>query len=128
MQLHHHLPTPTTTRPATVPATADDQGFSLIELIVVVMILGIMASAVVVAVSGMRADAADSRCAADRRTLAVAAEAYLAEYSTDPLPASGIGHDRFERRLVDTGFLRAVSTIHDIDAAGVVQPEGTSPC
>lgn len=128
MQHHHHLPTTAPCETSGHPAIARDHGFSLIELIFVIVILGLLTSAVVIAIGGMRADASDSRCAADRRSLAVAAEAYHAEHGTAPIPATGNDRDRFERTLVDSGLLRAASTIHDLDADGVVQPEGTSPC
>ena len=65
---HHHHPTAETIRanaPGRVPV---DRGFSLMELVLVVAILGLLASIVVVAVGGFRADAADSRCGADRRS------------------------------------------------------------
>ena len=77
---------------------------------------------------GLRADAADANCGSDRRALAVAAEAYHAQNGPEPVPATGTGHDRYERTLVDAGLLRAVSSIHDLDADGVVRPEGDSPC
>ncbi len=94
----------------------------------VVLIVGLLASVIVAAVGGMHADAAEASCAADVRTLAVAAEAYQVEHGTDPIPATGIDDDRYERTLVDAGLLRAVSATHDIDAAGVIDPEGTSRC
>ncbi len=128
MQQRHHLPTPPRSDRDAARSTGRDQGYTLVELIVVILILGLLTTAVIVAVGGMRADAAESRCAADRRTLAVAAEAHQAEDGIDPIPATGVDHDRFERTLVDAGLLRTVSTIHDLDAEGVVRPEGTSPC
>jgi len=105
-----------------------DRGHTVLELIVVVLIVGLLASVVVAAVGGVRADAADSSCNADRRALAVAVEAYHAEHGTRPIPTSGSDHDRFEQTLVDAGVLRAASTTHDLDAAGGVHPEGDSPC
>ena len=105
-----------------------DAGVSLLEVIVVVLIVGLLASVVVVAVGGMRADAADTTCDADHRALAVAIESFAAEHGTGPIPATGTDHDRFELTLVDAGLLRSASSIHDIDADGVVRPEGTSPC
>jgi len=128
MEHIHHLPTPPKSDRTATSVTGRDQGFTLIELTLVVLILGFLTSVVVIAVGGIRADAAESRCDADHRALAVAAEAHRAEYGTDPIPATGVDHDRFERSLVDAGFLRAVSIIHDLDADGVIQPEGTSPC
>lgn len=112
----------------TEATVARDAGVSLLEVIVVVLIVGLLASVVVVAVGGMRADAADTSCAADRRALAVAIESYAAEHGTGPIPPTGTDHDRFELTLVDNGLLRAASSTHDIDAEGVIRAEGTSPC
>jgi len=110
-------------RPATV-----DHGYTVLELIVVVLLIGLLTSVVIAAVGGMRADAADSSCDADRRSLAVAVEAYHAEHGTGPIPTTGSDHDRFERTLVAAGLLRGASAAHDLDADGVIQPEGNSPC
>lgn len=129
MQHHSHSPSapPEPVRTSTGVATGDE-GFTLIELVLVVLILGLLTSVVVIAVGGIRADAAESGCAADHRTLAVAAEAHRAQYRGIPIPATGTDHDRFERTLVDAGLLRAVSVIHDLDAGGSIHPEGNSPC
>jgi type II secretory pathway pseudopilin PulG len=125
--IQHHLPDPaagcTRERPPRV-----DHGYTVLELIVVVLLIGLLTSVVIAAVGGMRADAADSSCDADRRSLGVAVEAYHAEHGTGPIPTTGSGHDRFERTLVAAGLLRGASATHDLDAAGVIQPEGNSPC
>ena len=105
-----------------------DGGWTLIELMLVVLIVGVLASVVVFAVSAMRAEAAESGCGMDRRTLANATESYFAEARASTVPATGTGHDRFERTLVDGGYLRDVSTYHDLDATGAATPEGNSPC
>ena len=96
-------------------------------MIIVVLIVGLLASVVVVAVGGMRADAAEPPAppiaehspwpSSPRR-----------EHGTGPIPADRHRHDRFERTLVDVGLLRAASSTHDIDAEGVIRAEGTSPC
>lgn len=104
-----------------------DAGYTLIEMILVVLILGIMASVVVIAVGGMRTDAAETACSTDRRQLAVAVEAYLAEHGA-PIAATGVGPDRFERTLVDAELLRSPSDLHDLAADGTINPEGTSSC
>ena len=115
-------------RSSPAPDTTSDIGATLLELLFVVLILALLASAVVFAVSGVRADAADSGCAADHRTLAVAAEAYFAQHDADRLPADGVDHDRFERALVGAHLLRGISSYHDLDADGVITTEGDSTC
>lgn len=126
-QDHQQDEDPITGRTAAI-ATERDSGYTVLELILVVLVIGMMTSVVIFAVTGMRADAAGSGCAADRRSLATAAEAYFAEHGSDPIPATGSDHDRYERTLVDAGLLWAVSTSHDLDATGAIDHEGTPPC
>jgi general secretion pathway protein G len=58
-----------------------DDGFTLIELLIVVIILGILAGIVVLAVGHTRQDAARSACLADYGTVARADESYFATTS-----------------------------------------------
>ncbi len=106
----------------------DDAGYTLVELIMVVTILGLLTAAVVLVLSGMSTEAADTGCRADRRMLDVAVGAHHAEDRQDAIAPSGTDHDRFERALVEGGFLHEVSSMHDLDAAGVVTPEADSSC
>ena len=61
-----------------------DEGFTLIELLIVIVILGILAAVVVFAVGGITDRGNDSACAADRKTLEVAVEAYYAQTRSYP--------------------------------------------
>ena len=134
--MHHttHHPDSGTEHPSgiadsAVPATQrDDQGWTLIEILLVVLIVGILATGAVFAVSGLSAEAADSGCRVDDRSLAIAAGAYFAQTDRSSIPATGTDHDRYERTLVAGGFLRDVSTYHDLDAMGAATPEGNTPC
>ena len=108
--------------------TDGDGGYTLIEMILVILVLGILTTVVVVAVSGMRTEAADSGCDSDRRLLGTAAEAYFAHTGDAQIAATGAGHDRYERTLVTGGYLRAASTYHDLDADGIITAQGGSSC
>jgi len=55
------------------------KGFTLIELLVVIVILGILAAVVVFSVRGVTNNSKDNACKTEKRTLAVAAEAYYAD-------------------------------------------------
>lgn len=61
-----------------------DKGFTLIELLIVIVILGILATVTVFAVQGIQSRGNDSACAADRKTLETAAEAYYAQVGSYP--------------------------------------------
>lgn len=89
-----------------------DKGFTLVELLIVVVILGILATVVVFSVRGITNDAAVSSCAADERTLQTAIEAYAAE-NTGDLPPD-------QDALVDGEYLQAPSDkfIYALGGAG----------
>ena len=59
-----------------------DKGFTLVELLIVIVILGILATVTVFAVRGITDQGQASACAADKQTLQVALEAYYAQNGT----------------------------------------------
>ena len=89
-----------------------EEGFTLVELLVVIVILGILAAIVVFAVGGITDKGQSSACAADKRTLETAEEAHYAKNSTYATEAA----------LVSAGFLRAVSTKYDVTPNNVAAP------
>jgi prepilin-type N-terminal cleavage/methylation domain-containing protein len=99
-----------------------DVGYTLIEMLIVVVILGVLGSVVALSLHGLTSEAAGTGCQADRHQLSVAAEAYFAQTGADQIAGAGVDHDRFERTLANGGFLRTPSTYHDLDADGVVTP------
>jgi prepilin-type N-terminal cleavage/methylation domain-containing protein len=105
-----------------------DDGFTLIELIITIVILGVLGAAVMISVTGMSTQAADVGCLADRHQLFVSFEASVAQTGQRQLVPTGTDDDRFERTLVDGGFLRAPSSLHDIDAHGVITTQKGSSC
>lgn len=95
-----------------------DEGFTLIELLIVIVILGILATVVVFAVGGITDKGEESACAADRKTLEVAVEAYYAK--TGAYPAN--------QAVLTTGttkFLRKVSENYTTAGGGVITAIGT---
>jgi len=61
-----------------------DKGFTLVELLIVIVILGILATVTVFAVRGITDRGQDNACAVEARTLDTAIEAYYADNQSDP--------------------------------------------
>ncbi len=92
-----------------------------------IVILGVIATVVVLSVRGVSDRGEESACAADARVLTQAAEVYMAQHRVNELPPSGVGIDRFEVMLVDAGLLAEPSTFHDLQADGTLVSSG-EPC
>ena len=124
---HQHRVASRTTRASDEPTTTPgDRGYTLVELLLVVVILGVLGSVVWLGVTGMTTEAADTGCRADRYQLHVSAEAFFAQTGHDHIPATGSDHDRYERTLVDDGFLTRISAYHDLTADGALTQEHPS--
>lgn len=87
-----------------------DQGFTLVELLIVIVILGILATIVVFAVRGITDQGQQSSCKATAKTYEVAIEAYYANYGNDVDP-TGPG-------LVAAQLLRSYDGTHVAIVAG----------
>lgn len=112
-----------------------DKGFTLVELLIVIVILGILATVTVFAVRGITDKGTTSACAADKKVMEVAIESYFALAGGATIPVAGsvtIGTSTFTAgptasdTLVSAGLLRAVSTKYTATAAGLTAP--VSPC
>jgi prepilin-type N-terminal cleavage/methylation domain-containing protein len=107
---------------------ATDLGFTLVEILIVVVIIGVISAVVVFAVRGIRDEGEAASCRTDSQILGNAAAYYLASEGVDQIPASGAADaDRYERTLVDADVLREVSAYHDLSADGTVTTTGV-PC
>jgi general secretion pathway protein G len=98
-----------------------DKGFTLVELLIVIVILGILATVTVFAVRGITDQGKASTCAADKKTLETAVEAFYAQNGLASIPT--------EAGLVPS-FLHSTSPNYDIDATGnvVAQASNTNGC
>ena len=97
-------PTP---RPAARPG---DRGFTLVELLVVIVVLGVLAGIVLFGVARFRSDATLAACKADVATVSVAADAYHAQ--TGGYPPNIV-------LLVSGGYLKTYpSGTYTFDTAG----------
>ena len=111
----------------------EDRGFSLVEILVVVVILGIIGTISVFVVRGMSTDSETVACNEDRNLLTTAAESYFAQFdessipSVDPIVPGRIGVTP-EATLVEVGLLATASELHDVAADGVVTAQAGSEC
>ena len=94
-----------------------DKGFTLVELLIVIVILGILATVTVFAVRGITDQGKQSTCDSDRKTLEVAVEAYFANNNADPAS---------EADLIPS-FVKSDSPNYDIAAGGVISPSQLNP-
>ena len=106
-----------------------DKGFTLVELLIVIVILGILSTVTVFAVRGITTTGRTNACATDKRVLETAAEAYLAQnggstITTVAASTSTVGTTA-EQTLQLGGFLKAQSNNYTVDTAGVVGPQPT---
>ena len=93
-----------------------DKGFTLVELLIVIVILGILATVTVFAVRGITDQGKKSTCDSDKKTLEVAVEAYYAKWNVDPT----------EAQLVSGGFIKSQSPNFDVSGANVVAQSGNT--
>jgi len=63
-----------------------EQGFTLVELLIVVVILGILAGIVVFAVGNLSDNAKGNACMTEQKTLETAVEAFKAQSATNVYP------------------------------------------
>jgi prepilin-type N-terminal cleavage/methylation domain-containing protein len=90
-----------------------EQGFTLVELLIVIVILGILAGIVVFAVGNLTSNAKTNACATEKSTIVTADEAYKATtgaYAVDMAT------------LVAAGNLKTTPADYTVSNAGVVTP------
>ena len=68
----------------------NEEGFSLIEILVVIIVLGVLASVTVFAVRGITDQGQSNACEVEGRTLETAIESYYAQNQSDPTAVSDL--------------------------------------
>jgi general secretion pathway protein G len=89
-----------------------ESGFTLVELLIVIIILGILAAIVVFAVGGVSDKGQQSACQTDKQSVATAEESYFAAQKPT-------GQYTDMNGLVTAGFLHEASNLHDVTMANV---------
>ena len=93
--------------------TSDHQeGFTLVELLVVIVILGILAAIVVFAVTGITGNGQKSACSVDAKTIQAAEEAAYAQQQTSTGQATYLPMGQ----LQTAGFLHSTSNLWSISS------------
>ncbi len=90
------------------------KGFTLVELPIVIVILGILATVTVFAVRGITDQGQDSACAADEKTLAVAAESYFANFGGTSIPVTGATG-------IPAGVVLGATPVATLEASGLLR-------
>ena len=105
-----------------------EQGFTLVELLIVIVILGILAGIVVFAVGNLTSNAKTNACATEKSTIVAALEAYKAQNGAYPTGANNAAR----MTLLTSGagaLLKSTPTLYQItDDSGTVAvtPAGTT--
>ena len=105
-----------------------DNGFTLIELVMVVVVLGILAGVVAFGMGSVANGTKDGPCEIDRRTLVGATAIYLSKHGGTTIPPANPSPDGYEQTLVDADLLESTSVFHRLDATGLITIETGSQC
>ncbi len=98
-----------------------DKGFTLVELLIVIVILGILSTVTVFAVRGITTDAQSNACTTEEKTLQTAAQSWFASNPAE----TAIPAPVFDT-LVGAGLLASAPTTHTMDDQG--NPTGIGAC
>jgi prepilin-type N-terminal cleavage/methylation domain-containing protein len=121
-------------------AKKDEKGFTLVELLIVIVILGILSTIVVFSVRGLTGKANSNSCKIDARSLQTAIEGYYATNANTYPPAnSAAAPTAFQDALADPdgdpatadGYMDKVSSNWDysVTATGfALAPSASSSC
>lgn len=113
----------------------NDKGFTLVELLIVIVILGILAAVTVFAVRGITDKSQENSCATEKRAIETATEAYFADTGGDAdsmsdLVGSYLRTDPSTRFTLTAGSPPTITGIGDcaaVAATTTVAPTTTTP-
>ena len=107
---------------------SDERGFTLVEMLVVIAILGILAAVAVFALGGTSSTSKEAACKTDRQTVQAAADAYAADNngSYTGVTLSGLEPDYLRSVPGGNGYTFTISTSNGAVTA-VAETGGSVP-
>ena len=111
----------------------DERGFTLVELLIVVTILGILAAVVTTSLVGLTATAKTNACAEELRTVQTAMDAMMAKNNITAVTAQGAATNTFTALPVEgplsPNYLRQATTkgAYTWNAQGAVSAVAGAP-
>ena len=105
----------------------DERGFTLLELMIVIVVLGILAGIVLFRVGGFRSEAMSSACATDVRTLATANAAYVVRHGDDAPSIQALIDDDYIKEAPKSGVTFADGHTNPASAAACTELAFTDP-
>ena len=99
-----------------------DAGFTLTEVLIVIVVLGLLAAVVTFSVRGFATKARASSCAVDKHNIETALDSYVAFRGEPPSTLDEVG-------LIAVGLLQKQSVLWDVQGSAVApQPGASTTC
>jgi prepilin-type N-terminal cleavage/methylation domain-containing protein len=106
---------------------ADDDGFTLIEILIAIVLVGILSAVAVLGIGSLLGKAKSSACAAERDSLTTAVTAYFALNNVDKIPADPDNNVTPMDTIRLAGLINENSKMYAIGSDGSLTPIKNNP-